>query len=142
MLVVLVVLFLQVVRIDDRDVVADPNVFVDDGVDDGAVIPDSDVGHLFGRILFQLFDGFKTVGAHDDGMLDRRAAADPASNSDNGVLDIRTVQDAALGNNRLMNIAVVQFGSRQISGMRIDGHCNIIEVELAAKASVRARFAS
>src|SRR4029453_8891216 len=64
--VVLFVFLLQVVSVDDGDAVSDANIFIDDGIDDGAVISDAYVGNPSGGILFKFPCGLKVVGAHND----------------------------------------------------------------------------
>ena len=108
--IVVVVLILQIVGVDDGDIVADPGVLVDDGLDDSAVIADPHAGNALGFVLFQFVGGLEPIGAHQDGVLDGGARADPASHADDGMAHVRAVEDASVRDDRMMDGAIVQFG--------------------------------
>lgn len=107
--VVPVILLLQVVRVYDGDVVADSNVFINNGIDDRAVIADPDVRQFFRRVLLQLLGRLKVISSHNNGVLDGRTSSDTASNADNRVFDVGAVKDTAIRNDGLVNVAIVQL---------------------------------
>ena len=121
-------------RVDDGDVVADPDILVDNGVDDRAVVAYPDMRHPLRDILLQFLRRLVIVRPHDDGILDRGPASDAGSNADDGALDVRPRQDAPFGDDRLMYVAVVHLGTRQLPQVGIDRHLCIVEVELRQAA--------
>ena len=91
----------------DGDVVADAGVFVDDGVADGAVGPDSNVGH-FGVVgdVFRLH----FVASHHDDVFQSSVMADLGTIPDDATLGVHAVEGAAFTKDDVFHLAADELG--------------------------------
>ena len=96
-------------------VVADARVLVNDGVLDPAVGADADARLAGALVRLDGFQRFVIVAAEDDDAVQFRAGADEGAQADNAVGDARVVDDAAVGNDGVVNLRAVDLGAGQDS---------------------------
>src|SRR5262245_41457339 len=74
-----------------------PSVLVDDGVLDDAVGPDADTRLPLSLELLEVLGALVDVRSQDQAVADARALGDPAADTDHRPLDVRLLDERALG---------------------------------------------
>src|ERR1022692_2443117 len=127
--VALAVLFFDAGLVDDPDTAPDARVLVDDGVFDDRFRADADHRNAarFGgaHVLERLVE----IRADQQAVADVRGGADAAADPDHGAVDLGAVHDAALGDERVMDVAPLDLGRGEKSGVRVDGVLLVVEIK-------------
>src|ERR1035438_9865805 len=113
----------------DDDVVADPRVLVHDGVFDAGVGADAD-GRLAGLLVLHYgFDRFIEIAAEQYHPVQHRSHADAGAQADDTVRDDSDLDNAAVGNDRMIDLGAVDFRARQKARAAEDRRGHVKEVE-------------
>ena len=101
--------FDHVFCIDKFDLVSDTGVFIDDGIADLAVAAYSYPGDVIVQVFLYFFFGFEEVGPHYYRTFQDRVFADTRTDPDDGMIDLRTVDNASLTKYGIMDIRGKDF---------------------------------
>jgi len=93
----------------NRHVVSNARVFINDGVLDFAIGANADARFAFAFVPVHGFLRFVIVAAQTDDAVQFRARANDRAQADDAVLDARVVDDATVGNHRVINLRAVDF---------------------------------
>src|ERR1035438_5044227 len=113
----------------DDDVVADPRVLVHNGVFDAGVGADAD-GRLAGLLVLHYgFDRFIEIAAEQYHPVQHRSHADAGAQADDTVRDDSAIDNAAVGNDRMIDLGAVDFRAGQKARAAEDRRGHVEEVE-------------
>jgi len=79
--------------------------------------------------------GLVVVRPHHQRIADVGAGLDPAPHPDQGVLDVRVVDDAPVGDERALDLALDDLGGRQVPRVGEDRRGRVVEVELGERGA-------
>ena len=113
----------------NRHVVPDARVLVNDGVLDLAVRADADPRDALALVLPHGFVRFVEVAAQDDDAVQFRSRADKGSQTHDGAFDARVVDDAAVGDERVVNLGAVDLRAGQKARARKNGRAHVKKIE-------------
>src|SRR5262249_42634345 len=118
------------VAIDDADVGADAGVLVDDGGLDHRVLADAEARRAAAEVLFLFGLRLEAVGADDDGVADDGVLARHGAKAGGAVLDLGSgLDDAAVGDQAVVEARVDDTRRRQITHARVDDAVRRVEIE-------------
>jgi len=113
----------------NRYVAPDARVFVNDGVLDFAVCADAEARLAIAFVRFDGFLRFVIIAAEDDDTVQLAAGANDGAQADNAVGDARLVDNAAVGDEHVINVSAVDFGAGQIPRAAENRRAHVEEVE-------------
>src|SRR6185295_13011440 len=95
--------------VQNLDALTDSRVLVDDGSANKAIRADSDPRIAAIHVRLQLLNRLIGICSHHQNAIEPRAVFDAASNANDRVGNGRAVDDAALGDDRTLNMAIEQL---------------------------------
>ena len=126
-------MFRLVVRRDDT-VGADAGVFVDDGLLDAGIFPDADARNAFFVTLILRGVRLVKVRPHQHRAVYPTTGRYETANADQALADSRAVDDAPVGNHRLIDGCPVDLRSRHETWPGVDRRLHLEEIKLGDRA--------
>ena len=88
---------------------ADARVFVDDRAANGRAFTDANPGPAAGSILLHVFQSLVKIRPHNVGRFDLSAFGEAAAQADQRAADLGAVDDAAVADDRIANLAIIDL---------------------------------
>src|ERR1700679_2529566 len=93
----------------DGHVIADARIFINDGILNFAIFTDAQARFALALVAFDGVLRLVIIAADHDDPVQLRARADQRAQADDGAVDDRMVDDAAIGNDGMINLRRVFF---------------------------------
>src|SRR5215510_3753106 len=97
----------------DHHVVPDAGIFVDDGVLDPAVHAHADARPAGGFVYSDGFQRLVIIAAEENDSIQFGAGTHEAADTDDAVGNASVIENATVGNHRMLDVRAVDFGTRQ-----------------------------
>src|ERR1043166_4311471 len=120
---------LGLARRRDRDVVPDAGVLVDNGIFDPSVLSHTDAWPAHDLIIQNRGVGLVVIAPEQDDTVQIAARPHDAADADNGMTDVRVVDNAAVRNNRVVDVRAIDLRAGQPARARKNWRAHIKKVE-------------
>ena len=135
--VLLILELLNPSLVSDDAVLADARVLVNDGVGDGAPLANANRNPTLGDNLRLLLVRLIEVSPDDHGTFDGAPPANLRAEADDSVLNSAVRDGAAVRDDGILHVALLNLGRGEEAGRGVDGRAGIIELELGRVLSKR-----
>src|SRR6266508_463421 len=115
--------------VKDADVRSYPHVLIDDGFANDGVFADAYPGQPALAVVGQFGQRLVIIGAHHERVFEARHALDARADADDGMDDRSPIEDAAVGDQRIPDFAVGEFGAGQITRVGVNRRVGVEQVE-------------
>jgi hypothetical protein len=116
--------------IGDGAVLTDARVLVDDGIGDSAALTDADGDTTRSNHFRLLLVRLVVVRADDHGMLDGAASTNLRAKTNDGVLHGAIRKRATVGDDSILNMALVNLRGGKVTRRGVDGRSGVVELKL------------
>src|SRR6185503_8625553 len=105
-------------------------VLVDDGAPDNRSLPYADARQSLADIAAHLFERLIEVSTHQLRRLDLNPFRDPAAHAYDGICDLRAIDDAAIADDRIIDLSLFDLRRWQIARACEDRRFSVKQIEL------------
>src|SRR6185369_10287574 len=104
--------------IQQPGVLSDARILIDDGVLDDGFLTDSNARQILTQVGPHVFQRLIEIRAHDERRIDLHSFRNPAAHANHGVRYLSAVHDAAIADDRIVDLALFDLRRRQVARAR------------------------